>query len=1068
MSHLRALWLGLMLVIWAGPISPSLAQCPPGTPTGFTASDGTQCNGVALNWNDVSGATNYQVWRSLDTDIDHAGLLASPIDSQMTDLTALPGVFYYYWVRAFRAACIPGQNFGGFSARNQGHRGTTPGTPTNLSASNGTLCTGVQLTWDTIDGNPTYEVYRNISNNYQTSSLVGTSANGSLLDITALPLVTYYYWVRAVTLCGVSGPSNSDTGFRQTTPDTPTNLSASDGAVCTGVQLTWDTVSGNPLYEVYRNTSNDYQSSTLIGTSPAGSLLDLTALPNTLHYYWVRAVTACGVSGPSNVETGFRLTSPQALDLAATQGSRCGGVLLSWNVAGLSPANGFQIFRASTTSFADAQILTDVDGNARTYLDSSASHIDTYRYWILAYNQCGISTPVGPASGWLGSGLSVSQNPSGRTAPCDAATVLSATFAGQGSFQIRWQRSGLDLVDGPNISGATTANLTINPVTPADAGRYRAVASNTCGSVRTQEATLSVLCPDSCDAPTPTTFRVNLPKLGLPPDEEGQGWNRPAVWAGHPNAQDDFIDVPNGRPIYALLVSGYGRNASLDELTFYRFARHLQSRGAYVHFAWWNNLLAPYLERPLHDDQAHPGTATDFLNFTTPEDAADKAAPGEDYQFVADAVRFLRAIREHNPSAIIIVAGHSMGGGAVVHLGAQADSLIDILAPIDPVGNRNFPWAGPAYSVFPHYNWTRWRVTRDNFLGYRSRLLADGCDPIGPWLANISDASATCVTGIDVDNANTIRFRSNIINLYHRWQNEALFPFDFLSNREFDHAVPMGGTSEQSPVSTCDSGDDPGGWPDENGIGFCCPDGDGVCWRSDGHGEIVGFRGPGQPQPLGVVVNTSPYCLGCLNGIWPARILLPGGWNNGDAALRTSHMRSLESLPLNQTWEHQPYNPDLCLVSSGLISLFNSMNKPPIANAGPDLTITCIGCENATVTLDGSTSSDPDSDALTYTWIWNAGTAAGQAPSITLPLGSHCITLQVQDPSGHIARDTANVTISRCSADFNADGFVNSQDFFDFLAAFFAAAPSADFNHDTFINSQDFFDFLAAFFSGCP
>ncbi len=26
---------------------------------------------------------------------------------------------------------------------------------------------------------------------------------------------------------------------------------------------------------------------------------------------------------------------------------------------------------------------------------------------------------------------------------------------------------------------------------------------------------------------------------------------------------------------------------------------------------------------------------------------------------------------------------------------------------------------------------------------------------------------------------------------------------------------------------------------------------------------------------------------------------------------------------------------------------------------------------------------------------------------------------------------------------------------------------AADFNHDTFINSQDFFDFLAAFFAGC-
>jgi len=54
-----------------------------------------------------------------------------------------------------------------------------------------------------------------------------------------------------------------------------------------------------------------------------------------------------------------------------------------------------------------------------------------------------------------------------------------------------------------------------------------------------------------------------------------------------------------------------------------------------------------------------------------------------------------------------------------------------------------------------------------------------------------------------------------------------------------------------------------------------------------------------------------------------------------------------------------------------------------------------------------------------------------------------------------------------CRADFNGDHFVNSQDFFDFIGAFFSLQPAADFNHDTFINSQDYFDFLSAFFAGC-
>jgi hypothetical protein len=57
--------------------------------------------------------------------------------------------------------------------------------------------------------------------------------------------------------------------------------------------------------------------------------------------------------------------------------------------------------------------------------------------------------------------------------------------------------------------------------------------------------------------------------------------------------------------------------------------------------------------------------------------------------------------------------------------------------------------------------------------------------------------------------------------------------------------------------------------------------------------------------------------------------------------------------------------------------------------------------------------------------------------------------------------------VPHCADDFNNDGTVNSQDFFAFLEAFFAASPSADLNNDGVVNSQDFFDFIAVFFNGC-
>ncbi|MBC7771387.1 MAG: serine hydrolase [Pyrinomonadaceae bacterium] len=70
----------------------------------------------------------------------------------------------------------------------------------------------------------------------------------------------------------------------------------------------------------------------------------------------------------------------------------------------------------------------------------------------------------------------------------------------------------------------------------------------------------------------------------------------------------------------------------------------------------------------------------------------------------------------------------------------------------------------------------------------------------------------------------------------------------------------------------------------------------------------------------------------------------------------------------------------------------------------------------------------------------------------------------------YLLRDAAQTAIRNplpCLADFNNDNSANSQDFFDFLVAFFAGDPAADFNQDAAINSQDFFDFLAEFFAGC-
>lgn len=55
----------------------------------------------------------------------------------------------------------------------------------------------------------------------------------------------------------------------------------------------------------------------------------------------------------------------------------------------------------------------------------------------------------------------------------------------------------------------------------------------------------------------------------------------------------------------------------------------------------------------------------------------------------------------------------------------------------------------------------------------------------------------------------------------------------------------------------------------------------------------------------------------------------------------------------------------------------------------------------------------------------------------------------------------------RCAADFNGDGAVGVQDVFDYLAAYFGAAPGAEMDSAPGVSVNDLFTFLASYFAGC-
>ncbi|MDP4278785.1 MAG: choice-of-anchor D domain-containing protein, partial [Bacteroidota bacterium] len=101
---------------------------------------------------------------------------------------------------------------------------------------------------------------------------------------------------------------------------------------------------------------------------------------------------------------------------------------------------------------------------------------------------------------------------------------------------------------------------------------------------------------------------------------------------------------------------------------------------------------------------------------------------------------------------------------------------------------------------------------------------------------------------------------------------------------------------------------------------------------------------------------------------------------------------------------------------NGIVTI-QRLNHLPVANAGIDQTVN----EGATITLDGSTSADPDNDALTYKWTAPAGVTLSSTtaakPTFTAPEVTkdtlYTFSLVVNDGTTDSPADQVVVTVKQ-------------------------------------------------------
>jgi YVTN family beta-propeller protein len=122
--------------------------------------------------------------------------------------------------------------------------------------------------------------------------------------------------------------------------------------------------------------------------------------------------------------------------------------------------------------------------------------------------------------------------------------------------------------------------------------------------------------------------------------------------------------------------------------------------------------------------------------------------------------------------------------------------------------------------------------------------------------------------------------------------------------------------------------------------------------------------------------------------------------------------------PLGAAFEGSVHKVYVANSFDGTVSVIDAAtNRAPRADAGADQVAAARAdaCA-ANVTLDGTGSSDPDGDTLSFRWTGPFGEASGPTPTVEMPHGASTVNLEVSDGKGGSATDTVRITVMDVTA----------------------------------------------------
>jgi hypothetical protein len=184
----------------------------PAPPANVVASAGAYCGVVEVSWSGSSGATGYNIYRD-------GSFVAQVGGSPYSDTPGDAAMHSYVVTGTYNC----GQSMSGAAS---GYALQVPPSPAGVSASQGTYCGAVQVSWTASSGAASYKVYRD-------GTLLGNVVASPYTN-TVSDTANHSYTVAAVNVCGSGAGSAPSIGYASCPGDFSMTVSPASQIVTTG------------------------------------------------------------------------------------------------------------------------------------------------------------------------------------------------------------------------------------------------------------------------------------------------------------------------------------------------------------------------------------------------------------------------------------------------------------------------------------------------------------------------------------------------------------------------------------------------------------------------------------------------------------------------------------------------------------------------------------------------------------------------------------------------------------------------------------------------------------------